>query len=242
MSGLLRRAARTVHRATFGNGREDVITQLTRRDRRWDTFVDSLEYINYEAVAGDIVEFGVFTGVSLTLLAKAASFDPKGMERRIVGFDSFQGLPGSSEPHARWQPGDCATNHAWHPMLATGDPVTPDVTRALFAVCGLAEPALHIGTFDRTLPAAFPGKYPRVALAHFDCDLYESTRDALDAIAPALQDGCMLLFDDWFHYRGNPTKGEARAFGEFLDAHPEWGAVQYRQYGTFCNSFILYRR
>jgi hypothetical protein len=239
---LVRRAARRVHRAAFGNGSDDVLTQLTRRDRRFSTFVDGIEYINYEAVEGDIVEFGVFTGVSLALFAKAMTFDPKGMQRRLVGFDSFEGLPGSAEPHARWQPGDCSTNHSWHPFLAVGDAVTPDVTRRLFRACGLGEPVLHVGSFASTLPAAFPAQHPRVALAHFDCDLYESTRDALEAIAPALQDGSLLLFDDWFHYRGHPMKGEARAFGEFLDAHPEWGAVQYRTYATFCNSFILHRR
>jgi hypothetical protein len=43
-------------------------------------------------------------------------------------------------------------------------------------------------------------------------------------------------------YRGHPGKGEARAFDEFLVEHPEWGAVQYQPYATFCNSFILHRR
>jgi hypothetical protein len=32
------------------------------------------------------------------------------------------------------------------------------------------------------------------------------------------------------------------AFDEFLVEHPEWGAVQYQPYATFCNSFILHRR
>lgn len=218
------------------------MTRLIHADRRWSTFADGIEYLNYEAVPGDIVEFGVFTGISLALLAKAATFDPKGMERRIAGFDSFEGLPASREDHARWQPGDCSTNHAWHPLLARGDAVTPDVTIRLFSACGLPAPDLHVGRFERTLAAAFPAQHPRVALAHFDCDLYESTHAALEAIAPALQDGSLLLFDDWFHYRGHPGKGEARAFAEFLASHPEWGAVQYRPYATFCNSFILHRR
>jgi hypothetical protein len=200
-----------------------------------------MEYVNYEAVPGDIVEFGVFTGISLALLAKAQSFDSKGIERRVGGFDSFRGLPGSDERHARWQVGTCALNHGWHPLLAVGDPVTPDVTRRLFEACGLDAPLLHVGPFAETLPAAFPAVHRQVALAHFDCDLYESTRDALAALAPVLQDGALLLFDDWFHYRGHPGKGEARALSEFLAAHPEWGAVQYQPYATFCNSFILHR-
>jgi hypothetical protein len=217
------------------------MSQLVARDPRWTMFCRAVEYVNYEAVPGDIVEFGVFTGISLALLAKAQSFDPKGMARRIGGFDSFQGLPGSNERHARWQPGDCSSNHSWHPLLAVGDPVTPELTLRLFEVCALEPPELHVGSFEHTLQA-LPAAHPQVALVHFDCDLYESTREALAAIAPVLQDGAMLLFDDWFHYRGHPGKGESRAFGEFLAAHPEWGSVQYQPYATFCNSFILHRR
>jgi hypothetical protein len=238
---IVQRAIRRAKRAA-GYDTRDLQSQIASRDPRWLTFCRAVEYINYEAVAGDIVEFGVFTGISLMLLARAHSYDPRGMGRRVAGFDSFRGLPGSDEPHARWQPGDCASNHSWHPLLNIGDPVTPDVTRRLFEVCGFPAPMLHVGSFSETLPAAFPAVHSTVALAHFDCDLYESTRDALTALAPVLQDGAMLLFDDWFHYRGHPGKGEARAFSEFLSAHPDWGAVQYQQYSTFCNSFILHRR
>jgi O-methyltransferase len=238
---LVERALRRAKRAA-GYESGDAMTELARRDPRFTTFCRAVEYVNYEAVPGDIIEFGVFTGISLALLAKAHSFDPKGMDRRVAGFDSFRGLPGSSESHARWQPGDCSSNHSWHPLLAMGDPVTPDVTRRLFDACGLDAPLLHVGPFEETLPAAFPAAHARVALAHIDCDLYESTCDVLDALSPVLQDGSILLFDDWFHYRGHPAKGEARAFTEFLSAHPEWGAVQYQPYSTFCNSFILHRR
>jgi len=233
----LRRAGRS-----FGYDTRDVMSQICARDPRWPTFCHATEYIDFEAVPGDIVEFGVFTGMSLALLAKAHSFTRNGINRRLVGFDSFEGLPGSHDAHARWQPGDCATNHSWHPFLHVGDAVTPEVTRRLFDVCLLDEPVLHVGPYERTLRGAFPSAAPAVALVHFDCDLYESTRDALESVAPSLQDGSILLFDDWFHYRGNPRKGEARAFAEFLDTHHEWGAVQYQPYSTFCNSFILHRR
>jgi hypothetical protein len=238
---LVNRAIRRAKRVA-GYETRDVMSQMAARDPRWATFCRAAEYIDYEAVPGDIVEFGVFTGISLALLAKAHSIAPRGAVRRIAGFDSFEGLPGSREKHARWQPGDCSSNHSWHPLLRVGDPVTPDVTRQLFEICRLDAPVLHVGTFDKTLPTAFPAVHSQVALVHFDCDLYESTRDALAAIAPVLQDGAMLLFDDWFHYRGHPGKGESRAFSEFLAAHPEWGAVQYQPYSTFCNSFILHRR
>lgn len=132
--------------------------------------------------------------------------------------------------------------HSWHPQLGIGEPVTAAVVRRLFETCELPAPDLVEGSFDETLPASIPSKYAKAAVVHIDCDLYESTKTVFDAVAPALQDGTVALFDDWFHYRGNPNKGEARAFHEFLEAHDEWRAQPYRAYGTFCNSFVLYRR
>jgi hypothetical protein len=225
-------------------GRPDVplMTRLLRTDQRASTFLAAIDYINYEGVPGDIVEFGVFTGLSLALLAQGSLFDPKGMTRRIIGFDSFDGLPPASEAHARWREGACRISTDSHPFVEPGTRVTPEITERLFAACGLPSPELHVGLFEQTVPSVVPSRYPAIALAHLDCDLYESTRSALEAIAPALQDGAMLLFDDWFHYRGNPAKGEARAFAEFLDTHPEWRSVHYRSYATFCNAFIVSRR
>jgi hypothetical protein len=237
----MRRGLRWTREALLGASSVPLIDRLARRDDRWRTFVSAVDYINYERVPGDIVELGVFTGLSLVLLARAQTFDPKGLERRIVGVDSFAGLPPSGEAHARWQAGDCAKNALWHPTLAVGEPVTPDAVRELFDACGLPHPQLYAGRFADILPTVVP-QHPEVALVHVDCDLYESTRDALAGLAPALQDGTMLLFDDWFHYKGHPMKGEARALAEFLDEHPEWCAVHYRSYGTFCNAFILSRK
>jgi len=234
----LRRAGRLVG----GPPEKPLISRLIEGDRRWPTFLNAVDYVNYEQVPGDILEMGVFSGLSLALFAKAHSFDDKGMRRRIAGFDSFAGLPESAEEHARWKEGDCATNHSWHPLLAPGAAVTPETTRELFRACELPPPELEVGRFEATLPATVPAKYSQVALVHVDCDLYESTATVLSALAPAFQDGTAILFDDWFHYRGNPEKGEARAFHEFLAAHPEWGAVPYRSYATFCNSFLLYRK
>jgi hypothetical protein len=239
---VVRRSLRKTRDVLLGEPRLPLIDRLARRDPRWDTFVSAVEFINYESVPGDIIELGVFGGLSLVLLARAQTFDPKGHDRRIVGFDSFEGLPASADVHARWKPGDCARNLLAHPALAVGARVTPDAVRALFDAAGLAAPDIHQGLFADVLPGVIPSRYPAIALAHVDCDLYESTRDALDGIVPALQDGTVLLFDDWFHYKGHPMKGEARALAEFLVRHPEWRAADYRAYGTFSKAFILSRQ
>lgn len=241
MRQSLRRGLRTVRDLVIGAEPLPITTHIMRRDARSTTFMSAIDYINYERIAGDVVEFGVFTGLSLAQFAQGHQFDPKGMARRFIGFDSFDGLPPSEEAHARWRPADCAVNHGWHPQLPIGGRVTPQVTRDLFEACELPEPVLHVGAFADTLARAVPSDIPAIALVHLDCDLYESTRDALEGSAPALQDGTMLMFDDWFHYRGNPRKGQARAFGEFLSRHPEWTASPYRSYSTFCQAFVISR-
>jgi O-methyltransferase len=238
----LRRVLRAVRDGVIGQAEVPLIAQAVRRDARSTTFASAIDYVNFESVSGDVLEFGVFAGLSLAILSQAHRHDPKGMTRRFVGFDSFEGLPASQDVHPRWSVGACARLHGWHPFAAEGTPVTPQLVLDLFDRCGLDRPELHIGSFSQTAPRVVPSLYQAAAIVHVDCDLYESTRDALQGIAPALQDGTMMLFDDWFHYKAHPAKGEARAMSEFLDQHPDWRAIPYRSYGVFCNAFILSHR
>jgi hypothetical protein len=125
--------------------------------------------------------------------------------------------------------------------MKPGDPVTKEVTLDLFRRSGRDAPELEVGFFQDTIPRTVPAKYKSAAIVHIDCDLYESTKMVLEGLAPILQEGTVLLFDEWFSYKGNPAKGEARAFFEFLETRPEWRAQAYQPYGPYSNSFILYR-
>lgn len=156
---LLRRVLRGARDALIGPFELTITDQLARRDPRWGTFICAIEYVNYEGVPGDIMEFGVFAGASLALLAKAQSFNDRGLQRRVVGFDAFKGLPEASEAHAQWRVGDCAQVHGWHPWLPVGAPVTPEATRELFRACELSPPELEIGWYRDTLAMTIPSKY-----------------------------------------------------------------------------------
>jgi hypothetical protein len=220
-------------------------------DARCAFFVNAIQFINWEKVDGDILEFGVSVGKSLGLLAQLQSenltvwkyADPACTRRRIVGFDSFAGLPPDDTPHPRWSAGSFAKNYLHgHPTLEYDAPITPAAIRMLFAICGLPAPELEVGWFSETIASTISSKYQKVALLHIDSDLYPSAREVLFGVEPILQDGTLVCFDDWFMYKGNPHQGEQRAFREFLHEHPHWQAVPYQPYSVFCNSFILRRR
>jgi O-methyltransferase len=249
MSSVVRTAQRRVRRslskardAVVGRRVETAIDTIARFDPRWPVFASAVDFVATENIPGDIVECGVFTGLSLALFSHAHQRREPGTPRQVVGFDAFEGLPPSTDEHPMWKTGSLGVN-AWdHPLLEIGERVTPDATRRLFAACGLPEPRLEVGWFADTLRATVPASIAQIAVLHVDCDLYESTRDVLAGVLPALQDGTMVLFDDWFLFKGNPSKGESRAFGEFLASHHEWEAVPYRTYGTCGRAVILSHR
>jgi len=54
-----------------------------------------------------------------------------------------------------------------------------------------------------------------------------------------LQDGTVLIFDDWFCFRGNPNKGEQKAFREWLERHHSIKVTQFHKFGWGGNSFIV---
>lgn len=222
-----------------------------KNDARTLFFTYALQYLNWECVEGDILEFGVAVGKSLGLIARLqqeALFnwrytDDACHERKFAGFDSLTGLPPDIHPHPRWSAGSFAHNYlAGHPSMAYDEPITAEGLHKLFKVCGLPQLELEVGWFEDTIPKVIPNKYKKAALVHIDSDLYSSARCVLEGVAPILADGALVCFDDWFMYRGDPNQGEAKALSDFLVHHPEWQAIHYQPYSVFCNSFIMRRR
>ena len=162
---------------------------------------------------GDYVEFGVCHGTSMVCMANA-SRDVGLAQMRLIGFDSFEGLPEgvAEEDNGVWKPGDFRA--------------TESATRRNLRRSGV-EPArmrLVKGWFHETatFEAAAEMALHRIAVAMIDCDVYSSARVALDFVAPLLSDRAVLVFDDW-HSSGlaEAGLGERRAYEEMLAHHPE---------------------
>jgi O-methyltransferase len=72
-----------------------------------------------------------------------------------------------------------------------------------------------------------------------DSDLYQSAKVALEFIEPMLLDGSIVIMDDWNAFDADESRGERRAFGEFLRAHARWIAQPWFQYGNYGQVFTM---
>jgi O-methyltransferase len=81
------------------------------------------------------------------------------------------------------------------------------------------------------------------SIVMFDCDLYTSTKVALEFVEPLIRDQAILLFDDW-KLAGLDEKnlGEKRAFDEFLASHPELAVSSLPPYSNLSHVCLVTRR
>ena len=135
------------------------------------------------------LEFGVEAGASLQYIRDR-------WEGRVVGFDSFEGLPEA------WRPGFDKG------AFSTGGNV-PSIEGVEFVK----------GWFDQTVQAWMDANPDEtVAFIHADADIYSSTKTFLDAIpASRLADGAVIVFDEFWgvSYPEWPDH-EVRAFLEWV--------------------------
>ena len=212
-------------------------------DIRAEAFKAAVRFINYELVPGDICEFGCYTGRSLASLTychqKYFQDENKhnrksSIQRKVYGFDSFEGLQ-DSEGHPRWEKGVFKFNHSFHPLIGYGEKVTPEKIVNFFSHYNLQTPIIKPGYFEEIEI----NDIDKIALLHVDCDLYTSTKTVLNLVRTKLSPGSIILFDDWFHFKGNKNKGERLAFKEFLEENKNIKCEEFLRYGTFCKSFII---
>src|ERR1051325_7239513 len=204
-----------------------------RQENRMSEFgmlAQAFEFAKTNHVSGDYFEFGLWRGKTFgwaRLMARR--YRLKGVCFR--GFDSFQGLPAPTETkHNIWNPGQFSCGRGEFEQL---------LKKKGF---GAGEYELTEGFYDQTLTPQLSNQLQargvKASVVYIDCDLYESTRQALWFMRPFLQDGTILCFDDFFAYRGRSDMGEQRALAEFQQAFPELQMRPYVHYGSLGMSFV----
>ena len=157
-------------------------------------------YEIYKKVAplhGVVMEFGTRWGQSITVLsALRGIFEPFNRIRKMVAFDTFQGLKGVNEKDAGAN--DCSDGSYSVPesyqiylekRLTVQEGLNPMGHKKKFEVVA--------GDVVQTLPD-YLARHPEtmVSLAVFDMDIYAPTAFALKMIEPYLFKGSILVFDE----------------------------------------------
>ncbi|GAH13307.1 unnamed protein product, partial [marine sediment metagenome] len=92
------------------------------------------------------------------------------------------------------------------------------------------------GWYNKTLKK--PCGNGKLSFIHIDCDLYESTLDVLEYCKDYLQQGTVILFDDWYAFKGDNNSGERKAFKEIND---KYGLKWNNFPATGCQRAFIYQ-
>jgi hypothetical protein len=150
-------------------------------------------------VQGDIVECGVNWGGGLMALAQySAVLEPVNLQRRVIGFDTFEGFPSIA---AQDKKGEAVTAEMRVGGLAAS--CYEDILDciALFdsnrSIGHIEKVLLVKGDANHTIPK-FVKENPQlvVSMLHLDFDLYDPTKAAIESLVPRMPKGAVIVFDE----------------------------------------------
>ena len=187
------------------------------------------------AEVGDYLEFGVYCGASLACMYR--TLERAGLKHvRLFGFDSFQGFPDIAkyDDGGHWRPGFNKFSYKAARKFLTQSGV--DWGRVF----------LTEGFFYDTLNNEVIRKYQisKASLIMVDCDMYTSSKEALNFCAPLIKDYAVIFFDDWNASKGILSRnnmGQKRAFDEFLKENPYFVTEELDTYTPNAKVFLFSR-
>jgi hypothetical protein len=203
-------------------GREDLLRNFPAYVMRRDIprFLSHYELFKMVIdLPGCIIDLGIYRGSSFFTFTKLMeTFCASDWSRRVFGFDHFRGLEVFGDEDGRTddsvqkiEGGYRATREEIESLvdIHNSDNFTPGTRR-----CELVS-----GDISETIPRfveANPGL--KIALLHFDVDLYGPTKAALEHLYPLVLKGGVVCFDE---YGLVPWQGETRAVDEYFAARGE---------------------
>lgn len=183
-------------------------------------------------VQGVVMEFGTHWGQNLAIFsALRGIYDSFNRHRKIIGFDTFEGFPdihakdGSSE---LMKTGNVSVSEGYEDFLNE----VLNAHEKLNPLSHIPKFELRKGDVSETL-SDYLEDHPHtiVALAYFDLDLYEPTKQCLENIKPRIVKGSLLAFDE---LNDADSPGETIALLESiglnnirLQRHPRTSRISY---------------
>ncbi|MFH1503101.1 MAG: TylF/MycF/NovP-related O-methyltransferase [Candidatus Diapherotrites archaeon] len=181
------------------------IKSLLVYDENEKNILRALEFVKLNDLEGDYAEFGVYNGESFIIACYFSKFF-KLKNMKFYAFDSFEGLPSPEKEDLGfyWKEGDCNCSL---------EKFKSNLKKAKVDLNGVVSIK---GWYNETLKKGKKYGIKKLAFIHVDCDYYSSTKLVFEYIKPFLQEGTVILFDDWYCYNASAEEGEQKAFGEFL--------------------------
>ncbi|HSX43619.1 MAG TPA: TylF/MycF/NovP-related O-methyltransferase [Candidatus Saccharimonadales bacterium] len=150
---------------------------------------------------GAVVEFGCYIGTTSLFIRRL--LDTLHDNRTFHVYDSFQGLPPKTHEDE---------SRAGEQFQAGELTVSKKQFLQQFQKAGLQPPVIHKDWFSDLTPADVP---EQIAFAFLDGDFYTSIRDSLKLVLPRMQQGGVIVVDD---YAREALPGAARAVHERVPA------------------------
>lgn len=164
---------------------------VTRFLSRYELFKQVLH------IQGSIIECGVFAGAGLmSFLQLSSIFEPINHQRRIIGFDTFEGFPevhkkDKGKSAVRAKKGQLASDSYQELLKAI---MLYDKNRFLNHI---PKVELVKGNACQTIPLYIKeNPHLIVSLLYLDFDIYEPTLAALQNFFPRMPKGAILVFDE----------------------------------------------
>lgn len=182
-----------------------------------------------EEIEGSYFEFGLFEGTSLYAAVRLHKGIASKIERNFYGFDSFD------EGFKYFDQRDK------HPFFKEGDFVS-SYEKVFKRLKKFKNVKLIKGYFEETVKDKLTSEISgndKCAILFIDCDLMGPAMIALDFIKPILQQGTIIILDDYWAYKGSQNLGTCGALNEFLQNNPDIKVRNYYSYGHGGMSFIV---
>ena len=187
----------------------------------------------HDQTSGSYLEFGVFTGSSFNFAMKVNKRIEKifgKMNCEFIGFDSFSGFGEIKKEDE---------NPAFKDNIFSVDEqkVLKNIEKCSKGQKMRIVKGFYKNTIENKTTADLNIDKARIVM--IDCDLKESTRLALEFIKPSIQEGTIILLDDYVFFKGREDKGEFGAFNDFRKKYPEIIFRKIFDYGYGSTAFIV---
>jgi O-methyltransferase len=201
----------------------------------------AFEFVAKSDLDGSYLEFGCFNGTSFIkafqayqywlVIAKKNNWKLK--PNTMFAFDSFEGLPELQESdrlidYDIFDKGQYTCSEEAFRKNLNDAGVDMNLVNII--------PGFYSESLNKNLKAQL--SMIKAIIVHIDCDLYSSACCVLDFVTDLLQDGTLILFDDFFCYRGNHNYGVQKAFYEWKHDN-NIQASSYLNYSWAGKAFII---